>query len=1189
MDTNRIKKFAIEARNILKQGVAAKLLTLGFDKKGDVAEQMRPKLVQGGAVWNRHTETEGFYHRWMSLYNRIRQKGINEVYEEAAYTWFNRLIAIRILQKNNLTEPILDFADEARTPRIVDEARSGRIFQMPEEVRTHLMTLLADDTKTSEQFALLITAWCHQNPIIEQCFGDMADYTELLLPNNILAEGGFLDMLNHTEFITDDNFQSPELIGWLYQFYISERKDEVFAKKGKYEADEIPAATQIFTPNWIVKYMVENTVGRIYLDNNLYAYEFKDKWKYLVEGEPTPEESKYRYKELTDLKVADLACGSGHILNECFDILYDLYVAEGYSRGETIENIFRYNLTGIDLDKRAKQLATFALLLKASQKDRSYADAHVLPFILTMPKQWDEEKNGSIKAAITNFFRGCETPSMIRELEAAFELMKDADSLGSIMKFDISDTTRFALKQAVEYWGKESFVPETVSEMMPAMQLILALTEKYSAVVMNPPYMGSGNMNEVLKKYVDTNYSLTANDLGVVFMDLAYNRISDRSVFAMINQSPWANKNSYNDYRLWLKDNVSILTYLDLGSGTFTELSGEVVQSLCFVIKKSTDTETGCFYNLSTGSDTKQKENLFVSSKINPYHFSLKSISQIPDCKICYWICNQDIQSFKNGTPLNKLYPIKKGLATGNDSYFLRLWFEVANKTIDYKCNDLESANNKWITICKGGGYRKWYGNIEYIINWLDNGIELKSFRDDKGKLLSRSQNLSFMLKEAISYNIISSRTKGFVGRFLPSHMMMTDVAPNVYSTNIPHLLPLLNSVVGKHFCQILCPSFKYETGYVGQIPILEYKSDFIESACKQNVRISQTDWDSHEISWNFQENELVGLNEDRYIDIINEIYADSGLNADLPTPQLGNLQWRYELYKQKWKYMFQQLHTNEEELNRLFIDIYGLQDELTPDVPLEEITILQQGEIKIENGNLIFQADVVMKQLISYAIGCWMGRYRLDKPGLYIAHPNVKEEEIVTYTYGNETFTIDDDGIIALLPYECPFDDNLQNRIADFTRIAFGADSSAENLNFIEQCLGTPIEKYLDKDYWKDHKRMYKNRPIYWLWSSKKGAFRCISYMHRMDAYTAERIRSKYLLPYIEYLKNKITELESRAAQLSVVDSRKLDTLRKALDECSEYHERLQVEAEKAIAFDLDDGVVVNYAKFGDVLAKIK
>lgn len=481
MDTNRIKRFATEARNILKAGIAAKIMTLGFDKKGKVAEEHRPQLMQGGTLWNGQFYTEGFYHQWMSLYNRIQQKDINEVYEEAAYTWFNRLCAIHILQKNNLCSPVLQYADAARSPVIVDEARQGHLPQMKEDIRQRIVELLDDDTRVTEQFALLITAWCHDNPILNKCFGSMADYTELLLPNDILAEGKFMDMLNHTEFITDEEFQSPELIGWLYQFYISERKDEVFAKKGKFEADEIPAATQIFTPNWIVKYMVQNTLGRIYLDNNPYETTLQKKWQYLVDQteKPTPENI-LRYNELTDLKVADLACGSGHILNECFDLLYDLYITEGYGRGEAIENIFRHNLTGVDLDNRAKQLATFALLLKACQKDSSFADAHCLPNVLTIPKPWDEETDGNLDDLLSFYFQGENTSLQNEELATCFKLMQDADSLGSIMKFDISDSTRLLVKQTTDYWCSQEIVPDSVRLLLPAFELILGFDREVS-------------------------------------------------------------------------------------------------------------------------------------------------------------------------------------------------------------------------------------------------------------------------------------------------------------------------------------------------------------------------------------------------------------------------------------------------------------------------------------------------------------------------------------------------------------------------------------------------------------------------------------------------------------------------------------------------------------------------------------
>lgn len=587
MDTNRIKRFATEARNILKAGIAAKIMTLGFDKKGKVAEEHRPQLMQGGTLWNGQFYTEGFYHQWMSLYNRIQQKDINEVYEEAAYTWFNRLCAIHILQKNNLCSPVLQYADAARSPVIVDEARQGHLPQMKEDIRQRIVELLDDDTRVTEQFALLITAWCHDNPILNKCFGSMADYTELLLPNDILAEGKFMDMLNHTEFITDEEFQSPELIGWLYQFYISERKDEVFAKKGKFEADEIPAATQIFTPNWIVKYMVQNTLGRIYLDNNPYETTLQKKWQYLVEQteKPTPENI-LRYNELTDLKVADLACGSGHILNECFDLLYDLYITEGYGRGEAIENIFRHNLTGVDLDNRAKQLATFALLLKACQKDSSFADAHCLPNVLTIPKPWDEETDGNLDDLLSFYFQGENTSLQNEELATCFKLMQDADSLGSIMKFDISDSTRLLVKQTTDYWCSQEIVPDSVRLLLPAFELILALTEKYHALVMNPPYMGSGNMNEVLSKYVKDEYKDSKGDLATVFVEMMAQRSSLHGRYAFIIPPSWMFLSNFESLRKNIienqtinSENKDVLSHSEFSNADLTLLKQKLCQT----------------------------------------------------------------------------------------------------------------------------------------------------------------------------------------------------------------------------------------------------------------------------------------------------------------------------------------------------------------------------------------------------------------------------------------------------------------------------------------------------------------------------------------------------------------------------------------------------------------------------------
>lgn len=1207
MDTNRIKRFATEARNILKAGIAAKITTLGFDKNGNVAEKNKPQLMQGGSLWNEQLQTEGFYYQWMSLYNRIQQKGISEVYEEAAYTWFNRLCAIRILQKNNLCSQVLAYADAARTPVIVDEARQGRIPQMKEELRQRLAELLDDDTKVTEQFAILITAWCHDNPIINQCFGCIADYTELLLPSNILAEGGFVDMLNHTEFITDEDFKSPELIGWLYQFYISERKDEVFAKKGKFEADEIPAATQIFTPNWIVKYMVQNTVGRIYLDNNPYETQLQKKWQYLVEPSEKPDDKALlKYNELEDLKVADLACGSGHILNECFDLLYDLYIAEGYGRGEAVEKIFSCNLTGIDLDTRAKQLATFALLLKACQKDAAFADAHCMPNVLTMPKPWNRETQDPIQDMLHIYFQGEATNGQKEEIIDCFDLMQDADSLGSIMKFAINESTRLLIKQTTDYWCSQEIVPEDVNTQIPAFKLILALTEKYHALVMNPPYMGSSKMNSILSKYVKDNYEEGKADLFSVFMQMGMKRLTFNGKMAQINMQSWMFLSSFEKLRTLLLKNYNIDNMLHLGPRTFDELSGEVVQNTAFVLSNHEPTEQGgMYYRLVDGKNCADKERLFLEAKqgngtaiidsklytINYPYVEQYNFEKIPGNPIGYWVSEIMFTIFAKNNKLAKVLTTREGMAPADNAKFLKLWYEVSKQTISL----FNSNSDKWYPYIKGGTYRKWSGNQEYIVDWANNGYDIKNNIDiNTGRVRSHNYNGEFAFKEAICWTVISFGKVAL--RYTPKGFLWDSAGASGFSSNhLFYSLALVNSVVAKSFLSVLSPSTKLNVGEVINVPFIERNKSEIDTISKNCIEFSKQDWDAHETSWDFQRNELLSIDTSIYtanIDYkIEKHFEETGehINLSPAAPQLGSLEWRMEQYKMKWERKFMQLHKNEEELNRQFIDIYGLQDELTPDVPLNEITILQQGEIDVTDNGITWNEDIITKQLLSYAVGCMLGRYRLDKPGLHIAHPNPTDVEIAPYEYKGEQWEIDDDGIMPLMPNDCGFSDNASARFADFIRVALGNEEHVANLNYVEKCLGKTLEQYFVKDFWKDHKKMYQNRPIYWLFSSKKGAFQVIAYMHRMNAYTAERVRSKYLLPYIEHLESEIDKLDARRAELSTKETKQLQALKKQLDECREYHERLQVVAEQAISFDLDDGVVVNYAKFGDILQKIK
>lgn len=971
MDTNRLKRFATEARNILMQGVKNRLQAIGFDLKTGKPAEM-PQKVEGGAVFMGDTVTTDFYSRWMSLYNNICARGIKQVAEEAAYTWFNRFMAIRIMQKQGFISPVLAYeSEEVRVPVIVSEARQGRMPQMAADVHDKLMALLDDDSKTNEQFALLIVAYCHENPIINKCFGAIADYTELLLPQNILAEGGFVSMLNDTEFITTDDFRSAELIGWLYQFYISDRKDEAFAKKGKYDADEIAPATQIFTPNWIVKYMVENTVGRIYIDNNPYC-EVKDNLKYLVDT-PSGDET-LQIDDLAGLTVADLACGSGHILNECFDLLYALYVEEGYSRPQAIRSILCKNLLGIDLDTRAKQLATFALLMKACQKDNSFLDANVMPHVYDMPLPIAEaiadegdtcNAEEYLKDTLPHYLLGGNA-DMVKELTDAILLMNHANTLGSIMKFDISDQTRNVVMVRTQEYEEQlangEIVPSPILLLMPYMRIILALTQKYAALCMNPPYMGSGRFDEVLAKYVKDNYAEGKADLFSVFMQMGMERLATNGKMAQINMQSWMFLSSFEKLRTQFLKNYNIDNMLHLGPRTFDELSGEVVQNTAFVLSKHEPTEQGgVYYPLVDGKNCNDKERLFLEAKqgdgtvtIDYHNVEQKNFEKIPGNPICYWASKQLVSVFEN-TPMGDYGWGSKGIITGDNSKFLRFWHEVNCQKIrfDAECaSDSYDNVKKWFPCTKGGSYRKWFGNNEYIIDWQDNGYRvIRCAKNEKRNCQDYQDDYKF--KSSFSWADVCSNKPSF--RYTINSLSESK-GMCIFPTNgnIFEIGGFLNSCVANYLLLTLSPTLMVTAGAISKLPFKVGYKDIIDIV-QSNIAVSLQDWDAHETSWDFQRNELLSIDADTCMENINyEIekhFEETGeqICIDPAAPQLDSLAWRIEQYKTKWERKFMQLHKNEEELNRQFIDIYGLQDELTPDVPLDEITILQQGEISIE------------------------------------------------------------------------------------------------------------------------------------------------------------------------------------------------------------------------------------------------
>ena len=930
------------------QGVVHRLSALGFLPDGSVTEE--PQQQGGGATFMGDTVTQDFYDKWQSLRRAVTERSMAEVAEEAAYTWFNRLVAIRILVKNGLASPVLEYeSEDVLVPLLVSEARQGRMPEMDADSMSKLTELLDDDSKTNEQFALLIVAYCHENPIINKCFGRISDYTELLLPTNILTEGGFVYLLNHTEFIAEEDFRSPELIGWLYQFYISEKKDEVFAKKGKFEADEIPAATQIFTPNWIVKYMVQNTVGRIYLDNNPYETELQEKWQYLVEPAEKPSaDSVLKYDELTELRVADLACGSGHILNECFDLLYDLYIAEGYGRGKAIENIFRHNLTGVDLDTRAKQLATFALLLKACQKDNAFADAHCLPRVLDMP-----EKEYSLNHFFGVFMHDMGEHSST--LLDAVKLCNQARDLGSIMKFDITEQDRKDLAFCIERWEQEHETHELNHNAndVTIAKLILALTEKYHALIANPPYMGRGHMTKELCSYLDQNYPTTKADLFSAFMEMMLERTLGNGKTAFITMESWMFLSSFEKFRKYILGNYFISSMGHFG----WHIIGIAFGTAMTIIDKCKSNGRKGEYSYLTIDDVDRTKNVpFVFPKKDNGRYAnvnQQDFEKIPGAPIGYWVSDKVKEIFRSNLALSAVCSPCVGLQTADNARFLRLWSEVDQSRIGFGFADAASAarsQKKWFPYNKGGAFRKWYGNQEFIVNWGNDGFEIKNF---KGSVI-RNPNTYF--RECFSWSKISAGNIAF--RKFPSGFIYDVAGTSLFSIDEilnPFVLGFVNSLVTRHMLATLSPTLNFEVGQIAKLPINLQNNNTINDLVEMNISISKKDWDAHETSWDFETNPLLAVDEETYIDNIHheierhEKETGERICIDPAAPELDSLEWRMEQYKQKWEHLFMQLHENEEELNRQFIDIYGLQDELTPDVPLDEITILQQGEVSIE------------------------------------------------------------------------------------------------------------------------------------------------------------------------------------------------------------------------------------------------
>lgn len=1217
MDTTSIRNFAVAARERLIAGVDERLNMLGFDADGNVPEENRPVRIEGGAKFRGEVLSDtSFFEKWTQLASDVRHRGRKEVRDAVAYTWFNRFCAIRIMAKRGFISPVLEYVGnkDARTPAIVASMRAGGQQKLFPDERGRLDRIRFDDTKTTEQFAILVMAFCRNNDVIRKCFGRPVDYTDLLFPYDILSPGGFVDALNDPETITDEDYQKDELIGWLYQYYISARKQEVFDsfKDGKKaEAEDIPAATEIFTSNWIVKYMVENSLGRLAIENGL-GGDFTAGWKYLVREDENLDDSYLRIDSPEDISFADVACGSGHILLEGFRHLLEIYDEAGYSRRQAVECIFRKNLLGIDLDARARQLSQFALLLAAMSIDRSFGDAKVMPRVLDMEDTLEE---GAYSRAEIAELLSVQDDSVLNELCEAFALLTQAHNLGSLMVFQISERTRGIL--AVKVGELEKVAADALfdlsSKYLPSFRLILALTTRYFALAMNPPYMGSGNMNVPLKEYLEEHYRDGKNDLMTAFMLFAVGHVQDGGRWAMINLPSWMFISSFENLRRNLVESEQIVALVHNGRGIF----GSDFGSVTFVFEKAKPNRKGFYRRLFKEHvqvrSVEKIHQLYLDPNYGWYESDQRSFSKIPGYPIAYWVGDKMIKAFEN-VKIDEVAHTVNGFTTGKNELFLRQWFEISYQKAGFRISSLEEAKGsglKWFPYNKGGVYRKWYGNNDFLINWYDDGRDIKAF----GHLVPRS--LKFMFKSAVSWSKISTGKPAFR---LKEEGTMFDVAGlsliSKGAIENKFFLALLNSIVAQYCLEILSPTLNFETGHIASIPVVIEDQHKIESIVSELVSLSRTDWDEYETSWDFKVSPLVA------------------------SCQGCTLEEAYNELAKSWREKTLRMKELEEANNRLFIEAYGLQDELSPDVPLHQVSLkcnpnyrygvvavkdetleIKGGESEMSGETLsstALQGQVVgetlvidkhdkrlcedtIKELISYAIGCLMGRYSLENEGLILASQG---ETIADYwkKVGGEDasdtarsasaphrLVPDDDGIIPVVAGETAFTDNAPHRVVDFIKAAFGEEHLTENLNFIEATLGMTLEAYLAKGFWDDHKRMYKNRPIYWLFRSKKGAFLALVYMHRMDAYTATKVRNGYLLPHIEFLRGRIAAESARGAELTAKERTKLKKMQQAMEECLEYDGRLHVVADRMQGIDLDDGVAVNYAKFGDVLAKLK
>jgi len=1169
MNTNHLKKFAQEARRKLIEQVGAKLefvLTTDSAELREKTEQLKQLKQELGS-----TKKE-------------------QLIEKVSYTWFNRLMALRFMDANDyqpLGIRIITPKDGYTIPEILDEAKRGNI---PDELKVNRQKIfdLLDNKAPStnpqnETFKELLIAACnHLHTSFPFLFEKINDYTELLIPDDLTSD--FSVVKDIRDGMPLEECQNVEIVGWLYQFYISEKKDEVFALKSRVEQENIPAATQLFTPRWIVEYMVQNTIGKLWLQNRPQS-KLREYMPFYIETELIGTTEYLNVYSPEELKIVDPASGSGHILVYAFDLLTKIYEEEGYSTSEIPKLIIEKNLYGFEIDERASQLSALALMMKAFKYQRRAKRKNIHPNILCFRDL--NFTHSEIKESISLL-----NLDISQEMQHDIKLMHSATNYGSLISphSDKNEIIQLIEKLNDSVSETDVFQRNKISSLIDVTNTLLLLKEKFHCVVTNPPYMGIRNMNTELSQYVKTYYPDSKADLMACFMERGLTLLQRNGYMGMINQHSWMFLSSYEVLRRKLCDNSFIDTLLHLGARTFPEIGGEVVQNASFTIYNGVSNGNGTYIRLVDYDNSSKKKSKALEAINNidcDWYFINNQLNyrKIPSNPIGYWVSNRAFEVFSN-RKMHETTTLFQGIITGNNDKLIRYWYEVERRLF---ANDLKSIKEfnediYWVSYNKGGSSRKWYGNLDLVVNFKRKG---------KNYTRGRLQFSDHFFEECFSWNYISTSIP--MARYYPEGTIWDVHGSSGFCTShndLIYKMALISSTVGQDILSVINPTVSFQVENIGAIPVIypDNLHDFCQ-LIESSISTSKTEWDIRETSWNFLQNEIIRIRAE-------------------------DIEESYDLYKRYWTKTLKRLHENEEKLNSLFIEVYGLEEELTPIVPLQEITLLQEELdnktliklnkklIRDSNSHLVnnyeeielpFDASEIMAKFISYSVGCMLGRYSLDKEGLILANQG---ETLENYFHKIEKkkneciFLPDNDNIIPMLDEDW-FEDDIVGRFYQFLKVTFGTKNFNKNIAFIEEQLGKDIRKYFVKDFYPDHIKRYNKRPIYWLFSSPNGSFNALIYAHRYTSDTVSNILNKYVKEFIGKLNTRKEHLERVKESGSASDKSKAikesDYIQKMLVELHEYErDILYPLATERIEINLDDGVLVNYNKFGKAVKEV-